>query len=249
MLTSWLRNITRTQPPTGLLPDLETLAWRDSIEWVYGVAGPRTRFLESQETLRTLAIESMNREGIVAEFGVHRGKSIRHLSTVMDLLGDDRPIFGFDSWLGFSEDWTGVEASYTRELFSTGGVLPDLPDRVKPIQGFIEETAPPFFADLPQGDSIALAHIDTDTHSPARVALASMRPYFIEGSLILFDEFCGYPNWRSHEYKALAEVVGLDAIDWLGFATRDLSSGRFIKALCRVTSLEATTSRSLLGTN
>lgn len=223
----------QTVASVGLEARLAAIAREDAIEWVYSVSGPRTRIFPTQDALRIFAIEAAPKEGLLLEFGVYRGKSARVFSQALDVRGDSRGIYGFDSWTGFSEEWTGVEGSYPIDVFSTDGEVPSLPTRMVPIQGFIESVVPQFFAELPPETSVAFAHIDTDTYSPAFVALNAMRPYLVPGSLILFDELCGYPNWRSHEFLALKSTIGVESVEWLGFATRDEAGGRFIKALCR----------------
>lgn len=32
-------------------------------------------------------------------------------------------------------------------------------------------------------------------------------PYLQEGTIIVFDEFFNYPNWRKHEFKAFSEFI------------------------------------------
>ena len=37
--------------------------------------------------------------------------------------------------------------------------------------------------------------------------LEMMRKRLVKGTVIVFDEFFGYPNWQNHEYKAFKEEL------------------------------------------
>ena len=45
-------------------------------------------------------------------------------------------------------------------------------------------------------DYISLIRIDTDTYSPAKVILSNLKEFLVKETIIIFDEFCGYPNWK-----------------------------------------------------
>lgn len=50
-------------------------------------------------------------------------------------------------------------------------------------------------------------HFDADTYESTKLALHILSPRIITGSVLVFDEFYGYPNWRNGEFKAWSEFV------------------------------------------
>ena len=116
--------------------------------------------------------------------------------------------------------------------FDQRGGQPKVKENTFLVDGFIEKTLPNYI-EKNKIDSISFIHIDTDTYTPAKVILSSLKPFFKSGTIILFDEFCGYPNWRSHEYKALTEVLGPSEYEFLGFAHNG-NRALLIKAAIRI---------------
>jgi len=208
------------------------LAFEDSQKFIYEKSGFSTLTFSNHWDLREYCLSEMPSVGEVMEFGVFKGKSINVLAKKLRDLNDERNITGFDSFRGFSEDWSGVDGRYDKYFFDQSGVLPKVEKNVELVDGFIENTLPAFLEQSGM-EAVAFIHIDTDTYSPAKVALELLKPYFRKGSIILFDELCGYPNWRSHEYKALTEVLGDNEYEYLGFA-QSHPRAQLIKAAIRI---------------
>ena len=51
-------------------------------------------------------------------------------------------------------------------------------------------------------------HFDADTYESTKLALDAFSSRIVVGSVLVFDEFYGYPNWRNGEFKAFSEFVG-----------------------------------------
>lgn len=111
--------------------------------------------------------------------------------------------------------------------------LPKVEPNTVLVDGYIEETLPKYIKDNESLTSVAFIHIDTDTYSPAKVALKELKPYFKPGTIILFDELLGYPNWRNHEFRALNEVLDPSEYEYIGFAHNGLRAF-LIKAAIRI---------------
>jgi len=208
------------------------LAIRDSHEFIYRSSSLETLAFGDTKELRDYCLKQMMHHGAVLEFGVYKGTSINYFARYLKSVGDKRTIFGFDSFRGFSEEWSGVNSDYPTDHFDRAGVAPRVEDNVELVIGYIESTLPEFLAGR-KFETVALVHIDTDTYSPAKTVLDLLRPFLVSGSIILFDELCGYPNWRNHEYRALTEVFEQKEYEYLGFA----SGGRganLIKAAIRI---------------
>lgn len=136
-------------------------------------------------------------EGVCLEFGVFRGVSINYFAPHLA----PRRLYGFDSFEGLKEDWGGMPAA--RGHFDVKGHLPPVADNVTLVKGWFDITLPPFLHDL--NETLAFVHIDSDTYEAAREVLHQLYPYFRVGTVILFDEYHGAPNWEQGEYKAWQE--------------------------------------------
>ncbi len=193
------------------------LAYQDAQKFIYDSTGLNTLTFANTFELREHCLREMPSEGEIFEFGVYKGASINEIAKFLKDCGDAREVVGFDSFRGFSEEWSGVDKDFSKELFDVSGNRPKVANNVSLVDGFIENSLPAYLKQNEIG-SVAFVHIDTDTYTPAKVALELLRPFLKVGSIILFDELCGYPNWRSHEYRALTEVLDKSEYEFLGFA-------------------------------
>lgn len=207
-------------------------AWNDSQDFIYENTQLNTRLYHDHWELRKAVFDMREGDGEILEFGVFEASSTNFFAKMMSDHGDSRCLVGFDSFSGFSEDWTGVEKSYPKDRFDRSGIFPDVEANVKLVDGFIEASLPKYIQEN-SIDSVAFVHIDTDTYSPAKTVLSLLKPYFGRGTIVLFDELLGYPNWRSHEYRALTETLDRDSYEYLGFAVSG-PRARLIKAAIRV---------------
>ena len=56
-------------------------------------------------------------------------------------------------------------------------------------------------------DQIMLLHLDADTFKPTSFVLEQLINNIKAGTIIIFDEYFGYPGWWLHEHKAFTEIV------------------------------------------
>ncbi|MBJ3777482.1 class I SAM-dependent methyltransferase [Acuticoccus mangrovi] len=167
--------------------------------------------------IRDFAIRRVPPDGIVMELGVYQGAGINQFADVLAARGDSRTLYGFDAFKGLSEDWFGKSIA-ARANFDRKGRPPKVRPNVELVVGWVEETLAPFLAAHP--GPVAFVHLDTDTYTPARLALELLKPRFAAGSIVLFDEHHGYPNWRNGEYRALTEVFEPDDYQYTAFASQ-----------------------------
>jgi len=52
---------------------------------------------------------------------------------------------------------------------------------------------------------IDLLIIDCDIYESTNIVLSELNELIKTDTVIVFDEYFGYPNWRNHEYKAFIE--------------------------------------------
>ena len=219
--------------PGYLDEEQANLAYSDALSVMYAGSRADTIIFADHHELRSWCLRQAPASGALFEFGVYQGKSINFFARELVARGDSREIVGFDSFGGFSEDWAGMESQYPRDVFDVGGALPQVEGNVRLVPGFIEETLPEFIKHS-NVDCVAFAHIDTDTYSPASVALKQLSPLLAPGSILLFDELLGYPKWRENEWRALQETIDPSSYEFVGFA-KSHRRARIIKAAIRIT--------------
>ncbi len=142
------------------------------------------------------ALSAANPDGLVLEFGVRFGTSIRQIAAMVN-----QPVHGFDSFEGLPEVWHHEpKGSYT-----TKGVIPTVPMRVSLHVGWFEDTLPKF---LEQNlEPVRFINIDCDIYSSTVTILEQLAPRMVVGSVIVFDEYIGNERWREDEFKAFQEAV------------------------------------------
>lgn len=140
------------------------------------------------------------------EFGVWKGRSANFWSKYVNKL------YVFDSFQGLREDWTGVTGKGT---FNLNGKIPKLNKNVIPIKGWVEDTLCDFLEEYKP--KINFVHLDMDLYNPTLFTLQKIKPYLVDGAIILFDEFYNYLDWQDGEYKALIEVFDKTEYEYKGY--------------------------------
>jgi hypothetical protein len=150
-------------------------------------------------------------EGLVLEFGVEKGASLRHLARLTP-----RTVHGFDSFEGLPGDWGGTKE--TQGAFSLRGRLPKVPGNARLHVGWFDQTLPGFLA--ADGQACALIHVDCDIYASTVSIFRALQNRIGPGTVIVFDEYFNYPGWRQHEYKAFQEFIADAGLryDYLGFS-------------------------------
>lgn len=156
------------------------------------------RVVPSRNDVLRAALAAAPADGMILEFGVAEGDSIRFLAGL-----SPRPMHGFDSFEGLPADWPGRHEGAGH--YSTGGRLPAVPAHVTLHKGWFDQTLPPFLGRTP--GPVALLHVDCDLYASTRVVLDGLADRIVAGTVILFDEFFNFPSWRDHEFKAFHEFA------------------------------------------
>lgn len=152
-----------------------------------------------KEDLWNFALSRIENNQNVFEFGVFSGNSINFMSSQRQ----DLNFFGFDSFEGLQEDWGGSE--FSKSHFDLGGNLPKVNPNVKLVKGWFNESLPNFFKTF-KGE-ISMINIDCDTYESSVEVLNLLEKYIVSGTIIVFDEYFGYPGWKFGENKAFLEFV------------------------------------------
>jgi hypothetical protein len=159
---------------------------------------------------------------LVFDLGVWIGWSTRLISDACD-----RTVYGFDTFSGLVEDWKlendqvlkrgtfSLSEPFAQHFMRDTGVSfdGDLPAalgrKVQFIRGSTYDTLAPFLADRP-GASIRLFHMDLDTYESCLHALETCKDRFVEGSILVFDEYLV----TSAEMRAFYEFQSRYDLEW-----------------------------------
>ncbi len=173
------------------------------------------------EAARLAAPSSADSEELLLDLGVWIGWSTRLVSDACD-----RTIYGFDTFSGLVEDWqVDDQIVIKRGAFSlsdplaqrfirdTGvsmhdGVPGALGRKVEFIRGSTYDTLAPFLADRAEAP-IRLFHMDLDTYESCLHALETCKDHFVEGSILVFDEYL-VTNGEMRAFYEFQDKYGLE---------------------------------------
>ncbi len=119
---------------------------------------------------------NMAPEGMILEFGVAGGNSIRRIAE------SGKQIYGFDWWGGIPHAWSEADPRGTCKADKPEG----LPSNVTLIDGLFSDTLEGFL-DAHDGP-VGFVHIDCDLYCPTVFILHCLVDRFVSGSIIAFDE-------------------------------------------------------------
>ena len=171
-------------------------------------------FAKDEELWNYAASAAQIKGGAILEFGVFKGRSINHFAGLFP----DETLHGFDSFEGLAEDWTGYHLP--KGTFNLDGNLPQVKENVTLHKGWFDKTLPDFLKTKP--GKIRLCHIDCDTYESSLYVLQKVAPLLVKGSIVVFDEYYGYPNWRFGEFRAWAEVCAAKGLSYKYIAFSDM---------------------------
>ena len=74
-------------------------------------------------------------------------------------------------------------------------------------------------------NQIAILHIDCDTYQSTREIFELLGNKINRGTLIIFDEYQGYPGWKFGEYKAFQDFINKSkkTYSYIGITNRQCS--------------------------
>lgn len=180
------------------------LAAEDSARYVLDTMMPCAIY-DDRYPLFDLSLRQAPVDGLMLEFGVFNGKSINYIAKK-----SGREIYGFDSFEGLAEDWGGT--GLLKGRFDLRGELPRVLPNVKLIKGWFDRTLPDFLATHP--GPVAFAHMDADTYESTLYVLEKIADRFRVGTVVQFDEYLGYPAWRTGEFLAWKQTCQARGIEY-----------------------------------
>lgn len=177
----------------------------DSFHWL---GGDRVTWKSFSPEVLCTAVDAITTGDLIVECGVFHGRSTRLIAARSDL-----PVHGFDSFEGLPEAWGQLPAG----SYSTAGTMPQVPPSVTLHRGWFEDTLPSFAASLGPA-RLALLHVDCDLYSSTVTVLETLAEQLVPGSLIVFDDLLGFPDFRNHEFRAFEEYLARSGRRWTAAA-------------------------------
>jgi len=172
---------------------------------------------ETQKELIDYSLGQVKVPGHYMEFGVFTGGTTRFIAKRIGA----NLLHGFDSFEGLPEPWFGF--SLGEKAFNVAGRLPRVPGNVHLYKGWFSDTLPLWLSENP--GSIAFMHVDCDLYSSTKTIFDFLGDKLQSGTVILFDEYFNYPNWKNHEFKAFQEFVAREGFEYeyLAYARQQMT--------------------------
>ncbi len=157
--------------------------------------------LKARDRFHVLSIAAEKTQvisGRALEFGVFEGVTLRHIAKE---ICPGRKITGFDTFKGLPEDWGRLleKGTFATNVPSLAGY-----SNADIEVGRIEDTLPAFLENI--GQPVSLVHIDCPYYAINVFILEHVLPHMPERSVVVFDEYYGYPSYEDHEFRAWSEI-------------------------------------------
>jgi hypothetical protein len=101
------------------------------------------------------ALSASRPDGLVCEFGVFHGKSIRLL---VSMVPDEILVDGFDTFDGIPEDW----GKYAAGSYTAASEVPSVPKNVRFHVGLFADTLPGYVASLAPAEELPVRFVNVD---------------------------------------------------------------------------------------
>jgi hypothetical protein len=153
-----------------------------------------------------------NQGGLVCEFGVAKGRSMRMMQELLPL---ETPLHGFDTFTGLPLPWNSLPAG----AFSTNGDIPNIEGEVYFHRGLFRDSIPEFLNSLEQQQQgqqgqgaeekeyrpLAFANIDALLYGSTLDILECVHSRVVPGTVFVFADYTCHPTWRQDEFRAWRE--------------------------------------------
>jgi len=179
---------------SNLLVDMNLEAKKSTLDYIKAnmVDAP---YFEKHPQLVEYALSQIDKDGLVLEFGVGRGKSMRWIAPRID-----GPVHGFDSFEGIQEHWNGNPIGAFAQK-----KLPKVPENVEFHVGYFDATLPGFLEK--HAEPVTFLHVDCDLYSSTVTIFDALGERLQPGAIVLFDEYYNFHRWQQHEFRAFKEFV------------------------------------------
>jgi len=149
------------------------------------------------------------------ELGVFTGNTF---NCIRSSLPSSIKLYGFDTFTGLPEDWmvNDKDVLYAKGTFALD-YIPHNTANTEFIAGNIEDTLEQFLRT--NDKKISFVHFDMDLYNPTLFALKQMHNYFVNGTILVFDDFYNLPGWNNYSFKSLLDYINLHNIEFEPLST------------------------------
>ena len=197
----------RTLAGSDVISNVIRMSHRESARFIYENCRSAVLFYSREELWTYIVANIEGNEGLYLEFGVADGYS---LSTYAPIKESTR-FFGFDSFEGLPESWHGTNG-YLKGAFNRNGELPEVPSNVELVKGWFSDSLPRFLEN--NEGPVKFLHLDADIYSSTKTVLDLLGERLSLGTIIVFDEYHGYPGWEYGEKLAWEEFVSTSGYEF-----------------------------------
>ena len=199
------KNVKKIESENMIVKHVNENIYKECAEYILKKCREAVAVSGDKWNMRLYAISQIKNKGSILEFGVWQGTSFLWFTKKYE--GN---VFGFDSFQGLPEVWSGTNMS--TDKFNLGGKVPkklkSFYEKNFIYAGLFKDTLPRFLKER-SNESISLLHMDADLYSSTYYVLSTLlkKKKLTKGSLILFDNYFGYPGWKMHEHKVLQDLL------------------------------------------
>jgi hypothetical protein len=203
-----LNSLAEPRSPEALFRALQEESLRESLK-IIKLEMPSAMYVLDHRSFLRYAMSNAG-TGVVIEFGVFSGMTINWMAEDYP----ERAFFGFDSFKGLPEAWSGHELFD----FNRDGAAPEVRSNVELVEGLFAATLPGFIAG--RAPTIAALHVDCDIYSSTKTIFDELGEHLRDGCVIIFDEYFNYPGFETHERKAFTEFLEKEkcSVDWIAYS-------------------------------
>ena len=185
-----------TEKDYDLPHQLKKQATKEAVEFYYNNM-QNGQVFNSKKSMLDFELEKVIPNGLYLEFGVAQALHTNYIASKIPKF----QIHGFDGFKGFPESWNGT----SKEFHNYNGKMPKVRENVILHDGWFDKTLPIFVKET--DEKIAYLNIDCDLYSSTKTVFDNLGDKIQVGTIIHFDEYLNFPDWRYHEYKVWNEFV------------------------------------------
>lgn len=211
LVNSFTQAIRATQKNRSILKFIDELESESAAKDIIDRLTQETLVFSTPTELRGFAMRSEFLNfglpgSMVLDLGVAEGHS--SLLIANQMLGSSALVCSFDAFEGIRDPWSKIDRP-PGSMDLHGLVPQELLNHpnIYVVKGWVEDTLEGFLEQRSE-DYVSFVHLDMDVYPPTRFALEKLLPFLRNGTHLLFDDMYGFPGWRNHSYKAMAEVLG-----------------------------------------
>ena len=185
-----------TEKDFDLSHQIKKQSTKEAVEFFYNHM-QNAQVFKNKKSMLDFELKNVTREGLYLEFGVAKAEHTNYIANKIQ----PELIHGFDSFLGFPEYFDGIGSDY----HNYSGKPPNVEKNVVLHNGYFKNTLPEFSKNNSQ--KITYLNIDCDLYSSTKTVFNNIGDKIQEGTIIHFDEYLDFPDWRNHEFKVWTEFV------------------------------------------